>query len=247
MKRSATLALGALAVGMFQVPAGAGEPDSAQTAATQSCSSTEFRPMSSGSSVLAVRQCSGSYVYGIGVSPDEAVQNLNGFMAVKEAGISCSANVNSVYPGSYDIGVHAQFSCKGYPITAIGSTPTIAANNALEIATEMAASGSHCSAMRQGSFYPDPHGYRFLYNCRNARGIAWSIKGLGSTIDHSNAAAMKLMHYTATNPDGCTFSQAELNGVIFNATLGCYRKSFRGYGSSVTSAATDALTQAGAN
>lgn len=247
MRISSTLAMGTIALGFLYITPVLAKPMAENDVKMQSCGSTRFEQMTSLSSTLAISSCPGGNVHGIGVSPDEAMENLNGFIAVSEAGIWCTAGASSVTTGSYGIGVYATFYCNGYPTTAIGSTPTIAANNVLEIATERAASGSYCSASLQGSYYPELHGFRFSYQCRNAVGTAWQIDGLGSSIDHANNAAMKVMHLTATHPTNCSFSPAILNGVVFTTNLQCKGSYFRGYGSSVTSAAEDALMQAGAN
>lgn len=247
MRVSSTLVLSTIALGLLHMAPALAIPAAGSEIKMQSCGSTRFEQMTSLSSTLAIRTCSGGDVYGIGVSPDEAVKNLNGFIAVSEAGIRCTAGASSVTTGSYGIGAYATFYCNGYPTTAIGSTPTIAANRVLEIATERAASGSYCSASLQGSYYPELHGFRFSYQCRNAAGAAWNINGLGSDIDQANNAAMKVMRLTATLTTNCSFSPAILNGVIFTTNLQCKGSYFRGYGSSVTSATEDALTQAGAN
>ncbi len=247
MRDSPTLILSTLALGFLSIAPTFATPSAGSEVKMQSCSGTRFEQMTSLSSTLAIRTCSGGNVYGIGVSPDEAVKNLNGFMAASEAGIRCTAGASSVTTGSYGIGAYATFYCNGYPTTAIGSSPTIAANNVLEIATERAASGSYCSASLQGSYYPELHGFRFSYQCRSSTGAAWNINGLGSDIDQANNAAMRVMRLTATHPANCSFSPAILNGLIFTTNLQCKGSYFGGYGSSVTSAAEDALTQAGAN
>lgn len=208
------------------------------------CGATEFTPMSSLAGTLASRQCDGAYVNGIGSSLDEAVQNLNGFMAVRESGLSCTTDVHGVETGSYGIGVYATFVCDGRPITAVGGSVAISANNSLAIATEMAASGSHCSAPKQGAYYPELHGFRFSYDCGKP-GASWRVAGLGSSIDDANKIVPRMLRYTAQNQRSCTFDKAELNGVVFKVALTCNNVTRYGYGSSITSAANDALLQAG--
>jgi len=235
-----------LAAGLIPATASASsEADILQPLALN-CSATQFVTMSGNSSTLASRQCNGSYVYGIGVSVDEAVENLNGFMAVKEAGVSCSANPNSIVVGSYGIGVYAKFTCNGWPIAAAGNSPTTGARNTLAIATEMAATGTHCRAPESGSYYPETYGFRFRYDCGNSRTSKnWSINGLGANIDDANTIAMRLMRYTTATGQSCLFDKAEINGVILKARLVCGNSTVQGYGSSVTAAANDALTQLG--
>ncbi len=235
-----------LAAGLIPATASASsEADILQPLAL-SCSATQFVTMSGNSSTLASRQCNGSYVYGIGISVDEAVENLNGFMAVKEAGVGCSANPNSIVVGSYGIGVYAKFTCNGWAIAAAGNNPTTAARNTLAIATEMAATGTHCRAPESGSYYPEKYGFRFHYDCGNTKTLRnWSINGLGANIDDANAIAMRLMRYTSANVKNCSFDKADINGVILKATLICGNSIIQGYGSSVTAAANDALTQLG--
>lgn len=213
--------------------------------AALTCGAAQFTSMSSLSATLAIRYCNGAPVYGIGVSHEEALQNLAGFIAVKEAGLTCTANTSSVYTGSYGIGVYADFSCGGRPITAVGGSPTIAANNALAIATEMASTGAYCSAPVQGAYYPELHGFRFAYSCGSSSGSKWFVTGLGSSINDANAAVIRMLPSSATVRRSCSFEPAELNGVIFLARLNCKSASFNGYGSSINAAVNDALGQAG--
>ncbi|SMR83719.1 hypothetical protein SAMN05518671_4221 [Stenotrophomonas lactitubi] len=210
------------------------------------CGATEFTAMTSNSSTLASRQCDGSYVYGIGVSVNEAVENLNGFMAVRQEGVDCSANASSIESGAYGIGVFAHFTCNGWPIAGVGNSPTSAARNSLAIAEEMAANGTHCSAPLQGSYYPETYGFRFRYDCGNTQtNSSWSISGIGSNIDDANSIAMRVMRYTASTKSSCAFDAAGINGTILSVTLQCPSATATGYGSSVTAAANDALAQIG--
>jgi len=234
-----------LAVALFQTTTLASTPVASAAGKLQSCGGTQFIEMTGRSSILAIRSCTGGNLYGIGTSADEAIQNLNGFMAVKEAGISCSAGASGVYTGPFNTGTYANFTCNGRPTIAVGSTPTIAANNVLELAVELAASGAHCSAGNT-SYYPESHGFRFSYNCTKSGNAGWSVNGLGSSIDDANSTALRVVRFTAQNPGGCMFSPASLNGAIFSTTFVCNRSHIQGYGSSVSSAAADALTQIGA-
>lgn len=240
-------AIALLAAGLIPAAAGA----SPQTANAQplalSCGATEFVGMTSNSSTLAKRQCNGGYVYGIGVSVNEAVENLNGFMAVLQAGVSCSADATSIQTGAYGKGVYASFVCNGWPIAGVGNSPTTAARNSLAIATEMAATGTHCRAPLSGSYYPESYGFRYHYDCGNTRTLmTWSISGLGASIDDANTIAMRLMRFSTATGQSCSFDRAEINGVILKAPLTCNGSLILGYGSSVTAAANDALAQIGA-
>ncbi len=246
MMKSSLIAAAAAAVLVALVPNNSASAQSAEIrAAALSCGAAQFTSMSSLSATLATRSCNGAQVYGIGVSHEEALQNLAGFLAVREAGLNCSANTGSVSTGSYGVGVYANFSCGGRPITAVGSSPTIAANNALAIATEMAATGAYCSAPAQGAYYPELHGFRFTYSCGKSGGGSWSVAGLGSSIDDANAAVVRMLPSSAGTRRTCRFEPAELNGVIFRARLNCNSNANSGYGSSITSAVNDALAQAG--
>ncbi|HFF6205388.1 hypothetical protein [Stenotrophomonas maltophilia] len=236
-----------LVAGLMPAAAGASPQIANAQPLALSCGTTEFVGMTSNSSTLAKRQCNGSYVYGIGVSVNEAVENLNGFMAVLQAGVSCSADASSIVSGAYGKGVFAQFVCNGWSIAGVGNSPTTAARNSLAIATEMAATGTHCAAPLQGSYYPESWGFRFRYDCGNTQTLKnWSISGLGASIDDANVIAMRLMRYSTAAGQSCNFEKAEINGVILHATLVCNGSYIHGYGSSVTAAANDALAQIGA-
>ncbi len=236
----------AVACAFFVSNGAAAAPLSAKIGpAAISCGAAQFTSMTSLSATLAMRSCNGAQVYGIGVSHEEALQNLSGFLAVREAGLNCYASTSSISSGSYGTGVYANFSCGGRPITAVGSSPTIAANNALAVATEMAATGAFCSAPTQGAYYPELHGFRYTYSCGKSGGGSWSVAGLGSSIDDANAAVIRMLPSSATTGRTCRFEPAELNGVIFRARLTCNSKSYSGYGSSITAAVNDALAQAG--
>ncbi|GEM_PF-403240 len=239
--------LAALAVSLLPLSAHASSPAGSIQPLALSCGATEFVAMSSNSSTLAKRQCNGSYVFGIGGSVDDAVENLNGFMAVKEAGVGCHTNATSVVSGAYGLGVFAKFTCNGWPIAGAGNSATTAARNSLAIATEMAATGTHCRAPERESYSPETYGFRFRYSCGNTRTLkVWSVSGLGSNIDDANAIAMRMMRHSSASGQSCAFDKADINGVILRATLRCGGSFVQGYGSSVTAAANDALAQVGA-
>jgi len=192
---------------------------------------------------VVVRRCSSSgNVAGVGSNIDAAATNANGLLAVAEQGFACSVSARDPYVSSAAPGVGIKASCLGPSISAYGMTVTSAGQNMLELAENLAATQARCNV---GYYKPSVHGFVFLYNCVRV-GASWGAAGLGSSIDDSNAMAMRLVKKSSATGTHCTFDPAKLNGVVFKASLRCNGKSYEGYGSSVTAAANDAAVQAGA-
>jgi len=192
---------------------------------------------------VVVRRCgSRGTVGGVGSNIDAASLNANGLLAVAEQGFVCSVSARDPYVSNAAPGVGIKASCGGPSISAYGMSVTSAGQNMLELAVNLAATQAQCNA---GYYTPSVHGYRYPYNCVRV-GQSWGATGLGTSIDDSNAMAMRLVKKSSATGTYCDFDPAQLNGVIFKATLRCNGKWYEGYGSSVTAAANDAAVQAGA-
>ncbi len=181
-------------------------------------------------------------VAGVGSNIDAATANTNGFLAVAEEGPVCSVFARDPYVSIPAPGVGIKGECSSTPISAYGMTTTTAGQNLLELAITLAATQARCNV---DYYYGSAHGYKYPYSCTRP-GQSWSVAGLGSSVDDSNAMAMRLVKKSSKTGTHCYFDNAELNGVVFRAYLHCNGSTYTGFGSSVTAAAKDAAAQAGA-
>ena len=192
---------------------------------------------------VAVRRCGkNGTVAGVGSNIDDATANTNGLLAVAEQGLVCGVSARDPYVSIAAPGVGIKGQCGSHSVSAYGMTTTTAGQNLLELAINLAATQAWCNV---DYYYGAAHGYRYPYSC-NRTGQAWSVAGIGSSVDDSNAIAMRLVKKSSETGRHCYFDNAELNGVVFRAYLHCNGTTYTGFGSSVTSAAKDAAAQAGA-
>ncbi len=192
---------------------------------------------------VVVRRCgSNGTVAGVGSNIDAATVNANGLLAVAEQGFVCGVSARDPYVTRPAPGVGIKADCSGRSISAYGMTTTTAGQNLLELAINLAESQAACDV----DYYTgSAHGYRYSYECSRP-GANWKVAGIGSSVDDSNAIAMRLVKRSSDTGGYCTFDNAELNGVVFSANLQCNGTTYMGYGSTVTAAAADAAAQAGA-
>jgi len=192
---------------------------------------------------VAVRRCGkNGTVSGVGSNIDDATANANGLLAVAEEGPVCSVLAHDPYVSIPAPGVGIKGQCDSTSLSAYGLSTTTAGRNLLELAINLAATQASCNV---DYYYGSAHGYRYPYTCSRA-GQSWSIAGIGSSVDDSNAIAMRLAKKSSETGTHCYFDNAELNGVVFRAYLHCNGSTYTGFGSSITAAAKDAAAQAGA-
>jgi len=227
------------------VPTSMPSPDAGQ-AGSMSLSVCNLPPelLPDGGGVVVRRCGNNGTVGGVGSNIDAATINANGLLAVAEQGVVCNVWSRDPYVSIPAPAVGIKADCRGASVSAFGMTTTTAGENMLELAINLAATGVKCSV---NYYYASKHGFRFPYTCDRV-GARWTVSGLGSNIDDSNDIAMRLAIKSSKGAysGDCQFQDAELNGVVFKATLLCNGKRYQGYGSTVTAAANDAAVQAGA-
>lgn len=207
------------------------------------CTSPPLASVIPGVAGAMVSRCSSmGDVYGAGNNVSDAAINAIGFVAVADEGVKCTMQLNDAVTSNKAPGIGIKAFCNGRQVAAYGKTATVSASNVLAIAEHFAATTVSCNA---GYYSASIHGFLYPYDCART-GAAWSVAGLGSSIDDANAMALRLMVRSTPEAAACRFDKAELAGVIFRARLTCGRSSYVGVGSTVTAAANDAAAQAGA-
>jgi hypothetical protein len=216
-----------------------------------SCGATSSSGFAGG--FVLYRTCDGHRISGMGTYINDATNNLAGFTALLDEGVSCvyASQINGTagaFEPSFGCSVLAEATGRASNIVGLGTTVTDAANNVLGLAQILAGSGYRCSladlAAVPGGFVP-----RLGCGQRQASGeigIAHNIGGVGSTSTDAaeNARAFAELYVTRAIQCQTSSSNIQLDGLVFSVSFTCTGRSVIGYGSTLTSAGADALLQA---
>ena len=190
------------------------------------------------------RLCGGYYISGMGTVLNDAVVNAGHFGAFSPA-VRCYDTGVDQHPGGYV----TRFSCSNKSIGGFGTTVTDAATIAKDMAALLAgSSGVSCGAESTSAVSGFPGGFQFNMSCRGTgTPLAVSISGVGTTASDAGDVALGFAQLVATTGNSCFVGRGDvrLSGMLYEILYSCDGgKIVRGYGSTATSAALDALANA---